>query len=208
MVIGLPSGKQGNIESKKLKRIARKHAGHPVQIFPWAYFEDREKLFKELSRKSVCIVPSVYEGFGLVGMEAISAEVPLIISKNSGLFEFIDEQFPGATGCLESIKIQGSLEDDYLMSDVGKISKKIGEISNNIKKAKQKAIALRKIMQPVCTWENCASAFAKSLDIEIDEVQGKELCSKDNRRKICMVCDISEDQLDEMYDNIKRFYGF
>jgi len=208
MVIGLPDGDEGETEREELKDVSFKEAGRQVQIHPWSYFEDRDKLFDELRRKSVCLVTSLYEGFGLVGWEAISAKVPLIVSKNSGLYEFIDEHFPGGKGCLRSIDIKGSIREDYLKSDVTKVSKEILTVSNNIQKAKREAYALKTMMQPACTWENCALSLANSLKITNNKTQQKELCSKKKGREICRLCHFSEVQLYEMFDNIKKFYGF
>lgn len=207
MVIGLPDGKQGKNEREQLKAIAAKHAGRAVQIHPWSYFEDREKLFEELKRKSVCLVTSLYEGFGLVGWEAICAGVPLIVSENTGLYEFVKEHVPGGRGCLESIDIKGSLEEDYLKEDVEKVSRKILKVRNNIKKAKEEAITLKEWVGKLYTWEKCALAFAKALGIIIEETQDEELFSEDMEDKICRLCHFSKAQLYEMFEKIKRFYG-
>lgn len=208
MVIGLPHGDEGKCERKVLQAIAEKKAGREVQIHPWPYFEDRENLFEELRLKSICLVTSLYEGFGLVGSEAISAEVPLIISKNSGLFEFIEERFPGGRGCLESIDIEGSLKGDFSIKDVRKVAKKILKIRNNMGRAKKEAIALKAFMKPLCTWENCAFIFGKSLRIFTEEKQYEELCSEETEDRICRLFGFSKAQLHEMYNDIIRYYGF
>lgn len=208
MVIGLPSGSKGKIERDQLKRLAAERAGHPVQIHPWPYFEDRKRLFDELRRKSVCLVPSVYEGFGLVGLEAISAEVPLIISKNSGLYEFIDERIPGGRGFVESVRVREILDGPYAEEDVRKISWKLRKVKSDPKKAKRDVIALKALMQPICTWENCASTLAQSLGIVTKRSQEKKLCSKDQEDEICRLCNFSKVQLHEIFQNVKSFYGF
>lgn len=48
--------------------------------------EDRERLY---SSADVFVLPSVYEPFGLTGLEAISYNVPVIASKQSGVSEVI-----------------------------------------------------------------------------------------------------------------------
>ena len=42
-----------------------------------------------LSISKVCIFPSIWEAFGYVALEAMSAGVPVIVSKGSGLEEIV-----------------------------------------------------------------------------------------------------------------------
>lgn len=58
-------------------------------------------------------MPSWHEGFGLVAWEAVAAGVPLIVSKESGVYEFLDEQFK--TGYVEAIKVRGATESPFFM---------------------------------------------------------------------------------------------
>ncbi|KAI8484498.1 hypothetical protein Bbelb_377690 [Branchiostoma belcheri] len=53
----------------------------------------QEKLCEEMRRADVVLMPSRAEPFGLVGLEAIAAGVPTIISSNSGLAEFLQAKY-------------------------------------------------------------------------------------------------------------------
>lgn len=208
-VIGLPSGNEGDNERRELKAIAEKEAGREVQIHPWSYFEDREKLFEELKLKSVCLVASLYEGFGLVGWEAISAEVPLVISKNSGLCEFIKEHIGGkGIGCITPVEIKGTSQENYSEGDMKTISKSILKIRDDINYFKNNAIALRALLKPLFTWRNCALTFARFLGIIAEEKQEEKLCSEDYVDEVCRGVNITKEQYHEMLDNVKRSYGF
>lgn len=52
---------------------------YAVSIVP--YMENRKQLLTKLSEFSLCLVLSLREGFGLTALEAVSAGVPLIVSK-------------------------------------------------------------------------------------------------------------------------------
>src|SRR5207302_892480 len=64
-------------EATELQKSAEHTAGLYVTILGLSYM-NRDALFQRLSRQSVCLMISQHEGFGLVGWEAVAAEVPLI----------------------------------------------------------------------------------------------------------------------------------
>ena len=51
------------------------------------YINCREDLKRQLSEVDLVIMPSRSEGFGLTGLEALSAGLPVIVSKNYGFGE-------------------------------------------------------------------------------------------------------------------------
>lgn len=209
MVIGLPDGEDGKTEREELKVVAEKYYGGIVQIHPWPYFRDRNKLFDELRLKSVCLVTSLYEGFGLAGWEAISAGVPLITTTNSGLYEFVDKRLPQVCiKYLKSIQIKGSAREDYSEDDVATVSGAILEVNNNNVYYKDNAKRLKKLMQTLCTWQNCARILAASLGIIEEKTEDKDLCSEESIDEICKKFDITKEQYHEMLENIRAFYSF
>lgn len=62
-----------------------------VAINEFPYITDREEYFKELTDNDILLMPSLKEGFGLVGWEAACLGIPILISKSSGLFEYIEQ---------------------------------------------------------------------------------------------------------------------
>ncbi|MEL6558832.1 MAG: glycosyltransferase family 4 protein [Bacteroidota bacterium] len=52
-------------------------------------FLDQQKLKKTLSSLSLIVIPSVSEPFGLVALEATARGIPVVISENAGVNEFI-----------------------------------------------------------------------------------------------------------------------
>jgi len=54
------------------------------------------------------MMPSWHEGFGLVAWEAIAAGIPLILGKNSGVYRYLLENYPGAeTGYVYAVDLRG-----------------------------------------------------------------------------------------------------
>ncbi|MBT9573725.1 MAG: glycosyltransferase [Pseudomonas umsongensis] len=58
---------------------------------------------------SLVVMPSVHDGFGLVGWEAISLGIPLVISENTGLHEHLTEI--GLQGYVGSVEVLGSMDE-------------------------------------------------------------------------------------------------
>ena len=120
---------------------------------------------------------SWYEGFGLVGLEAISCGVPLILSTNTGLYRAIEELLGGeGTGCLYSVDISaaaaanGSIQD----GDLSQVVDHLRAIAANpgVEKggAKADAIKLREKLAIHWTWENTAKAVLNGLGIEVNKL--------------------------------------
>jgi len=59
-----------------------------------------------LGRQAVVVIPSIYEGFSLVGWEALSAGIPIILSQNTGLAKFVDEESLRGLG-IEMVDMRG-----------------------------------------------------------------------------------------------------
>jgi glycosyltransferase involved in cell wall biosynthesis len=79
----------GRAEESQLREYAARLADRVLPFMPLPY-ADRESIFRKLRQTDVAMMLSWHEGFGLVGWEAISAEVPLIVTKNSGLYQLVD----------------------------------------------------------------------------------------------------------------------
>lgn len=160
----------GGEEEESLRNLANERAGKAINVMPLPYEEDRDKLFEELAKSSVALMLSWHEGFGLVGWEAISAGVPLILSEHSGLFELIRKKLGGAgIGCVSTINVR--VDKDGIRSDDGTISKvadKILEIASDIDYYRENAKQLRSFLeQEGYTWEATATSLAKGLGLTV-----------------------------------------
>ncbi len=159
-----PSNAQPNPETE-LKQFAFEYADAVINLQALPYTEDRQQLYSELSKSSVALMPSWHEGFGLVAWEAIASGVPLIISKNSGVYRLLEEKYFGAgTGCVYALDIRGAMTSPFfhpedLKATVGKLK----EIANNPGKARQQASILRNILGEN-TWAACAEQAANAFN--------------------------------------------
>ncbi|XP_019634965.1 PREDICTED: uncharacterized protein LOC109477946 [Branchiostoma belcheri] len=66
------------------------------QFVPFTPLEygTQEELCEDMRKADVVLMPSRAEPFGLVGLEAIAAGVPVVISNKSGLAKFLTKQDP------------------------------------------------------------------------------------------------------------------
>jgi len=69
-------------------------AGWRVEVRP--YTVDRSELLADMRDAAIVVMPSRSEGFGLAGLEAVGAGVPVLVPSSSGVGRFIAEsgQFP------------------------------------------------------------------------------------------------------------------
>lgn len=70
-----------------IEQAARAGIGHKVTFTGFLHREDVERIFK---MADVYVMPSVSEPFGIAPLEAISHDVPVIISKTSGVSEVLE----------------------------------------------------------------------------------------------------------------------
>ena len=79
--VGAPDGKEEEIAKRLLD------SGIPKGRLTVRGFKDREALKQLFCEVDLVLMPSRTEGFGLTGLEALSAGLPVIVSKNSGFGE-------------------------------------------------------------------------------------------------------------------------
>lgn len=160
------------VNQKKLQEEVCLVANQTIPITANSYIADEDELHDILATASLCIMPSVYEGFGLVGYEAIAAGVPVIISQNTGLFKFL-ESWNGTNirGLYESVFIKAnssSEEKTYTQTDLEELVKCIDSIFSDYEKYKKNALLLRKtLLDGHCTWNYAAKAFVGIINEQI-----------------------------------------
>jgi D-inositol-3-phosphate glycosyltransferase len=92
-VSGVMHSKAESKEKKRLKRLIRKLDLEEDVIFLGPV--ERERLPYFYSIADVCVVPSLYESFGLVAVEAMSCGTPVIASKVGGLTHTVRDGYSG-----------------------------------------------------------------------------------------------------------------
>jgi hypothetical protein len=157
-------------EDEEIRRFGQSKAGRAVNIYAMPYDRDRNRLMDRLAEANLALMLSWHEGFGLTGWEAIAAEVPLIVGKNSGLFQLIDETLGGpGTGCLCGLPIEAQIGDDgspnFTENDLAEVAKAIRRIGGNLQKYQRDSTHLKKALKDklVCTWQRTAQDFLNGL---------------------------------------------
>ncbi|MDO9230452.1 MAG: tetratricopeptide repeat protein [Syntrophales bacterium] len=161
-VVQSPSQPQSDPETE-LKRFAEKYAESVINLHALPYTQDRETLYNDLKGASVALMPSWHEGFGLVAWEAIAAGVPLIISKNSGVYRFLEENYPGAgTGCINAVDVRAAVSAPFFRSeDLQAVVAALKTIAHKPHEARRKACILRGLLGDY-TWSGCAAKGAQA----------------------------------------------
>lgn len=159
-----PSINSINTETE-LQEFAEKYATGRINLHTLPFTQDRDELYDDLKSASVALMPSWHEGFGLVAWEAIAAGVPLIISKGSGVYEFLDDLFK--TNLVEAIKVDGSSQHPFFNDkDLDEVAKAITRIAQEPEKFRKRAMELRDQLS-VYTWEDCVEKVANYFAWEV-----------------------------------------
>ena len=97
--VGAPDGKRKEIA----KRLTK--CGVPAsRLRIRGFVEDRESLRRLFEEVDLVVVPSRTEGFGLTGLEALSAGLPVLVSRNSGFGKALHSVPYGSTYVVNSEK--------------------------------------------------------------------------------------------------------
>jgi glycosyltransferase involved in cell wall biosynthesis len=164
----------GDADERSVRQLAQSTAGRLVEVAPLPFELDRATLFDELRRFTVAMMLSWHDGFGLTGWEAISAGVPLILSKQSGLWRFIVEAFGElfAGVYVVPIDIRGHSGEDgtpnYLPADETDVRDAIIRLAASPAQYRVNARRLRDELLKsgyICTWENTAKVLLEALGV-------------------------------------------
>jgi glycosyltransferase involved in cell wall biosynthesis len=109
------------------------------------------------------LMPSRHEGFGLVGLEAISAGVPVLVSEQSGLGALLHEH---KTASVQRAVVPMSGVDDE--ADAAAWRRAIDGVLRNRDAAYDDAARLREELTPKLDWK----VAAEKLIAELRQVRG------------------------------------
>lgn len=107
LVRGTPSGTEHALRAKVLGWIGDPSA--TVTVRP--YSAETAAIQEDLNRASLVLMPSLVEGYGMVGHEAIIAGTPALISANSGLAELVAKLAPDQADALV-VQMRQRAEED------------------------------------------------------------------------------------------------
>lgn len=145
-------------------------AGKLVSTEFLAFRESRLETLNYIIDSSLVVMPSVHDGFGLVGWEAISLGIPLVISENTGLHEHLTEI--GLQGYVGSVEVLGSMEEPR-DEDVQSLATQLVFKLNDPRKAHDDAATLlAKIAEmKVSSFDNFSESMLSAFKISNSHVQ-------------------------------------
>ncbi|XP_074609685.1 uncharacterized protein LOC141863878 [Acropora palmata] len=156
------------------------------------YTETREDLKRLFCEVDLVLMPSRTEGFGLTGLEALSAGLNVIVSKNSGFGEALIHVLPD-----DSTPVIDSEDPTKWMAAIKKILSK--DRQTRLKEAKN----IREAYEKKYSWaEQCKALLEKMvnlLDDACDKPQISVQKGDQDRREEC-----SSDRADGLYKAFKR----
>jgi glycosyltransferase involved in cell wall biosynthesis len=150
-------------QESEISTLAAHYAGRSINVVATAFDADRENMLDRLADCNVAMMLSLHEGFGLVGWEAIAAEVPLILSRGTGLYHFIDTELHGlGTICVIALDIQGQPRaagtEAYSDDDLIAVKQAVLNIGSNIEGYVGQAAALKAQLKKY-TWKLTAKTL-------------------------------------------------
>jgi glycosyltransferase involved in cell wall biosynthesis len=158
----------------ELVRIARQRANGACNIVNAGVVASQQAYASILSRQSLVVVPSVYEGFSLVGWEALSAAIPVALSKNTGLAEFLEQQGLDKSA-YEFIDIRGHLiplpstTTQPNEADIANIRESIIQCFNRMPEMKVAAEKVRSALRSRYEWGHSATRMVTALKDHAEE---------------------------------------
>ncbi|XP_078579797.1 uncharacterized protein LOC144863982 [Branchiostoma floridae x Branchiostoma japonicum] len=150
---------------KKSKRILEKklRSGRvKPTLLPYG---TQEEIRRDMEACHLVLMPSRAEPFGLVGLEAIAAGVPVLISEHSGLAELIEElsdRLGQPTFRHRIVKMTGDTATD---ADAEKWAERIEDVLKNVKSEFAEARAFREKLLASKYWEESQQTFLQACGI-------------------------------------------
>lgn len=147
--------------SRVLSAQVEEWIGTPaVDVALRPFSADPRHIMEDVARASLVLMPSRAEAFGLVGLEAIAAGVPVLVSGRSGLgVLLLDQGLPVAHQAV--VDVAATTRD--LDVDVRSWEKSIHAVMRNLPAAFGEAADLRREMAARCSWETAATAVLDCL---------------------------------------------
>ncbi|XP_035670263.1 uncharacterized protein LOC118411879 [Branchiostoma floridae] len=125
----------------------------------------QEEIRRDMEACHLVLMPSRAEPFGLVGLEAIAAGVPVLISEHSGLAELIEELSdrlgqPTFRHCI--VRMKGDTATD---ADTEKWAERIEDVLKNARSEFEEARAFREKLLASKYWEESHQTFLQACGI-------------------------------------------
>jgi len=163
-IVGLSPDQDRQAKQRaRLLEIAGEYAQGAFVIDAQA-FKPRSEAWELLRKAHVSMMLSWHEGFGLVGWEAIAAGVPLLMTRNSGLYRHLRKRHYPLDGCFWVTTVRGGF-DGINSADVEAACDKLLEMyEHDPEELRGRARYLRRDLLKQYSWYKRAKAFLRHLD--------------------------------------------
>lgn len=122
------------------------------------YTSDRAKVVRELRSTALVLMPSIEEGFGLTGLEAISEGIPVLLSAASGLAQALQKHVP--THAAHHIF---KVSPEQQPHDIKDIAERMRELLDDRSLAFDRVAVLRDAMKEKFCWDRSAQELIAQL---------------------------------------------
>ncbi|XP_070549671.1 uncharacterized protein [Ptychodera flava] len=116
----------------------------------------------DLQQSHLCLMPSRSEPFGMVGLEAIAAGTPVLLTRNSGLAKFLLEHV--GWDMANAVILDVGYNDLKPMEDVQKWADRIQEVLNGYDVAYDRAQKMKVLLQANVKIKETHETFKQELD--------------------------------------------
>jgi glycosyltransferase involved in cell wall biosynthesis len=141
--------KPGNVDELRQQLLAWANSPR-LQVVVRAWTTKDESLDHDVGTSSLLLMPSRREGFGLVGLEAIAAGVPVLVSSGSGLAQMLKETLDHKQAARVIVETTG--DEISPQADVHQWGRAIGATLRNREAAFRRAAELRDALAARHTW--------------------------------------------------------
>ncbi|RPK51181.1 D-inositol-3-phosphate glycosyltransferase [Streptomyces sp. ADI92-24] len=145
-------GAPASAVDEERRRIVTWAASPGLDVVVRAYTSSQPRIDEDLKTASLVIMPSRREGFGLVGLEAITQGIPVLISSESGLADLLRETLGHERASRFVVELS---RDDEV--DVEKWARAIERKLRDCEGAFRQAAELRDEMTQRVTWSRAAA---------------------------------------------------
>ncbi|MFY0538076.1 glycosyltransferase [Nannocystis pusilla] len=117
---------------------------------------DEAEIDRDLRESALLLMPSVEEGFGLVALEAISAGTPVLVTRNSGVAEMLEEFVPNEASAI----VVPSLSTESANVEAWRSAIEANILDRNtLQAAFTRASAIRDSLRPSLVWKDAVAAL-------------------------------------------------
>ncbi|XP_078594969.1 uncharacterized protein LOC144872550 [Branchiostoma floridae x Branchiostoma japonicum] len=157
---------EGDFEA--IKKILEKSGYLNPILRPYGTQED---IRNDMVKAHLVLMPSRSEPFGLVGLEAIAAGIPVLISDKTGLAELILDLAKQGKISAEhrNVIVKTNVNDSDLEGDVRRWASKIVDILKNTESEFQKAAQFKRELVESRYWEESHRTFLQACGIPAEQ---------------------------------------